>query len=167
MKLLLTLNPENATDDSVLQNQKTARAVLLDGSGNIALMHISKFGYHKLPGGGVEEGESIEGALRRECLEETGCEISIKEPLGRIVEYRKRYNLKQESFAYIAHVVEKKSSPQFEAGEIEEGSELVWIPLSQALELIKSENPGQYEGTFIVKREIAFLTEAMNLWTNA
>jgi ADP-ribose pyrophosphatase YjhB (NUDIX family) len=37
--------------------------------------------YHLLPGGGVESGETIEGALSREVEEETGLRIQLVKPL--------------------------------------------------------------------------------------
>ncbi|MCA0147210.1 NUDIX domain-containing protein [Rossellomorea vietnamensis] len=41
--------------------------------------YINRF---DLPGGSLEEGESLEEAMRREFLEETGIEIEIEEQIG-------------------------------------------------------------------------------------
>jgi 8-oxo-dGTP diphosphatase len=51
--------------------------------GGIVLVRHVKGGdaYHLLPGGGVETGESIDQALRREVLEETGLECEPVAPL--------------------------------------------------------------------------------------
>jgi 8-oxo-dGTP pyrophosphatase MutT (NUDIX family) len=55
-----------------------ARVVLLDGEGRVLLLHGSDpdrpqdGSWWITPGGGVEPGESLEQAARRELLEETG-----------------------------------------------------------------------------------------------
>jgi 8-oxo-dGTP diphosphatase len=33
--------------------------------------------HYELPGGGIEIGESVESGVRRECQEETGCDIQV------------------------------------------------------------------------------------------
>ena len=57
--------------------RRAARAVIFDESGKVALLHVTKDGYHKIPGGGVENGENEKDALCREALEEAGCEVKI------------------------------------------------------------------------------------------
>ncbi len=50
-----------------------ARGVILR-EGKLLMIHTDR-GDYKFPGGGVEPGESLEAALRRELLEETGREL--------------------------------------------------------------------------------------------
>ena len=59
------------------------RALVLDPAGRVALIrHNYRRGWY-LPGGGVDRGESMAAAARREVLEETGIEpITIDRILG-------------------------------------------------------------------------------------
>jgi 8-oxo-dGTP pyrophosphatase MutT (NUDIX family) len=52
-----------------------AHAVLLDEQGRILTLHSAYSGHWQLPGGGVRYGESLEQAVRRETLEETGLRL--------------------------------------------------------------------------------------------
>jgi 8-oxo-dGTP pyrophosphatase MutT (NUDIX family) len=58
----------------------SARAILVADRGCAVLRNAD--GVHVLPGGRLQADESIEAALRREILEETGCSISWSQPLG-------------------------------------------------------------------------------------
>jgi 8-oxo-dGTP diphosphatase len=67
MKVIKIINPENASDEEVkkFKVREAARAIVYDKDGNIAILNVSKQKYHKLPGGGIEEGEDIQSALKR------------------------------------------------------------------------------------------------------
>jgi len=52
MKLLLTLGDQFSLSD--YRMRKAARAAVFDHEGNLALLHVSKHHYYKLPGGGIE-----------------------------------------------------------------------------------------------------------------
>lgn len=52
-------------DTSSFRKRDAARAVLLDQNDQVYLMYVAVHGYHKLPGGGIDEGESVEQALAR------------------------------------------------------------------------------------------------------
>ena len=60
----------------------SARAILFDATGRVCLIRRVKRGveYWVFPGGGMEEGETLVGALRREVLEEVGSTITDISP---------------------------------------------------------------------------------------
>lgn len=74
MKNLLTIKEQDIVsnspviDTSVFRKRGAARAVLLDDSGQVYLLNVSKHSYHKLPGGGIDDGEDIKQALERELM---------------------------------------------------------------------------------------------------
>ncbi len=109
MKTLRIVNPENISEQEAqsFRTRQAARAILFDGQ-KIALLHVTKLNYHKLPGGGVESGEDIETALKRECLEEVGTEIEVGKEIGSIVEYRGQFNLVQTSHCLVVRVLGNK-----------------------------------------------------------
>jgi 8-oxo-dGTP diphosphatase len=91
MRLLKTITDKDFYGTDELSNATpriAVRAVLLDNTSHMALMYMGKYGFHTLPGGGVEASENYELALKREILEETGCNIIILNKLGYIMENR-------------------------------------------------------------------------------
>ena len=66
--------------------REAVRAVIMDNN-KILLIYSEKNGDYKLPGGGVEEGETYEEALIREVEEEAGVRVSINKELFRVMEY--------------------------------------------------------------------------------
>ncbi len=163
MPLIALINPEHVSDDeaAVFRRREAARAVVFDAEGRIALLHVAKKNYYKLPGGGLEGDEDRHLALRRECLEEIGCAIEIQGEVGMTVEYRKIFSLHQTSYVYRASVVGKKGSPEFTPEEAAEGFEVVWLPISDALTALRSSRATDAEGReYIVPRDIAVLETA-------
>lgn len=146
--------------------RQASRAVVFDVENNIALLAVTKHNYHKLPGGGVEEGEDFLEALKREALEEIGCEIAVNDELGKIIEYRDEYNLRQESFCYLAKLKGEKGKPDFTDEEIEDGFEILWTSLDDAIEILSKDEPNDYEGKFIKIRDLCFLEEAKKYENN-
>jgi ADP-ribose pyrophosphatase YjhB (NUDIX family) len=137
--------------------RKSARAVLVRDDGTIALQYLSNHFFHKLPGGGMEQDETLEQALHREVREEVGCDIRIVKPLGIVIEYRDAHDLIQISYGYIAEVMGEIGPTALDESEIAEGLQTVWVNPTEAIELIEKDKPNIYQGHFITERELAFL----------
>ena len=79
----------------------TARAVVKNQDGLYAVMYADKFMLHSLPGGGVEDGEDVQIALRREVYEETGCVCDEIQKLGIVAENRASLDYTQINYYFV------------------------------------------------------------------
>lgn len=154
--------PGGANKDSVnFRERHAARAIVSDNDGRIALLHVGQHHYHKLPGGGIEEGEDIEQALERELLEEIGCRVETTGELGEIIEHRDEWNQKQTSYCYLAKQIGETSPPDFTEKELGEGFAIVWAKnVTDAISLLEQDTPEEYGGKFIRERDLTFLKTA-------
>lgn len=143
-------------------HRKAVRAVLSDGAGRVALMHARQRNYYKLPGGGVDEGESLVDALDRELMEEVGAKATVTEMLGEVVEFRDFVKMKQTSYAFSASLNGEPSAPSPTQSEVDEGFEVKWVDgLGEAIKLVESKvNHDDIEVVFMSKRDAAILRAA-------
>lgn len=139
-----TFSSINSTETPKNINRRTAvRAIIIEGE-KILLVR-SNLGYYKLPGGGVEEGESHAMALIREVAEETGfLNCNVGEKLGITLEQRPDNSAANSCFQMESHhfqceLGDKKMASQALLGyELEEGYKPVWVPLQNAIDTNES-----------------------------
>jgi 8-oxo-dGTP diphosphatase len=171
MTNLLTIKEQDIVPDSPVVDTSTfrkrgaARAVLLNDEGQVYLLNVSKHGYHKLPGGGIDQGEDIKQAMERELMEEVGCKAEIVTELGTVIEYRNYDDggLEQTSYCYLAKQVGEQVASALEEGELAEGMvEVKASSIDDAIALLSQDKPDNLEGRFIQKRDLAFLRVARN-----
>ena len=136
--------------------RRASRGVLINGN-KIALLNATKYNYHKLPGGGIEKGESINQAFKREILEEVGCDCEILDQSGFVIEWRDKFKLLQISYVFLAKVVSKVGKNKFEQDEINEGFKLEWMPFKNATKILEEDKSINYEGNFVKLRDISII----------
>lgn len=163
---LLTLNT-NSTEPTDYTERKTAKGVVINDAGEV----LMRGPY--LIGGGVEEGETFEEALKREAMEEAGIEIEIIRPLGEVVSYRDALKMKYVIEGYLCKYIKTVSAPTTsDAEEIEQ--ELIWQKPDKAVRRvqedikdIQGEDKNLYEGDGYQSRlynrqmSLALLKEAL------
>ncbi|MCX6807439.1 MAG: NUDIX domain-containing protein [Patescibacteria group bacterium] len=154
---------ENENFETPYTLRKAVRAVIFNDKGEIAILNVSKRNYHKLPGGGIEAGEDIETALRREVLEETGSHIQITDEIGAIIEYRNQVKLLQISYCFIARTTGHLSETSFTEGEKANGFELIWAEIDDVISLMEKDSLEIYNGKFVQKRDLAVLRIARQM----
>ncbi|WP_028116325.1 NUDIX hydrolase [Ferrimonas senticii] len=105
----------------------------------ILLLYTRRYDDYSLPGGGVDAGESLQQALLREVVEETGARnVAIVEALGRYEELRPWYkddadNQRIHSYCYWCHADSELGQNQLEDYEQANGMVPVWLPLAEAI----------------------------------
>lgn len=139
------------------------RVLLENEEGKFCVVKSEKYGYFQLPGGGVEESESITEALRRETEEETGWLIKDIEPVGYTFEKRKDVRNTHSWDQSISYVFRAKPDRQvgvkYMEDEIAEGFAPAWMELDEIIsELEKGEgNIDSYSGCFSNRRDLSIV----------
>lgn len=123
---LLILNEKYASRNFVIR--PVVKGVVFNEAGQVLL--FSGF----LPGGGVEEGEDLISALKRECLEETGALVEVGEYLGTVVQYRNFLEKKYEIHGYFCKLIDRQRPTTTQ--EDEKGCSSEWRELDSTLQTL-------------------------------
>lgn len=143
-----------------MEVRKAARMVLLDGEGKVAIINVGESEYYKIPGGGVEDGEDLLEAAKREAREETGCEAEVIGELGRIETDIAGWDLHDVSEGFIGRVIGDKGAPEYDDYEKERGFGLEWHDLDEAVRMMTENEVEDSDKKALQERDLEFLRRA-------
>lgn len=142
MNTIVKITDEDFGDKSVEMNNPEvrygARGIVQRKDGMIAIFNKLNKNEYKLPGGGIDIGESPEQAFLREVLEETGCIVNEMKLIGIAEELKSKQNFKQISYVFISNVKEQTGKLSLTKKEQDEGGQIIWISPKEALERIEN-----------------------------
>lgn len=165
MECIISLNDKDIGEKVYKTNEpnirRAVRTILFNEKGEIAILHKKNKNEYKLVGGGIEENENMEEALRREVNEEAGCEIKDVVGFGYVEELRTVNNFMQISYIFISRVQKNKKQLNLTKQEQDEEAELSWFLPEVALKKIKgcydklipSKYSNLYNSRMVVKRD--------------
>lgn len=162
MKLIKSITDKCFINSDIISESKprrTVRAILKNEEDKIALMYMAKYKIYMFPGGGIEDGESLEEALRREILEETGCSCRIIKELGYIYENRGALDYTQESFYYVTKKIGEQVDVKLTQDEEDNMTSYDWYSIEDAYELLLISAHETLQQKFLQARDLAVLDE--------
>ena len=136
----------------------TARAIVRNQRGQYAVMYAEKYNIYTLPGGGVEDGEDVFTALRREILEETGCICDEVRELGTIYENRASLDYTQVNHYFVVTTHEAGQSHLTES-ELANNTVVQWHTFEEVNRLISKPTFDRVQGKYLQARDVAALRE--------
>lgn len=166
MKLICELNDKIILGQDGLSDKAprlTARAIVRSPENLYAVMYSHKFGLHSLPGGGVEDGEDVLNALRREVYEETGCVCDEIRELGIVSENRASLDYTQINHYFIVTASHIPMENHLTDAEQANGTIVKWVPLEKLLRLINEQEFERVQGKYLKARDVAALQAYTNL----
>lgn len=154
--------------DIAWKDRPTGKVVLFDGQGRVALIGNRVNDFFLLPGGGIEDGESVRDGALRECQEETGCTIELLRELGATEDFRSRDQKHCISYGYSARMI-SQGSPSLTSAEADVGAYVKWFALDEAQALfadqeekVKRGEVKFYNTCFNILRDALFIRRAAN-----
>lgn len=166
MKLICQLNDKTVLGTggmSMKAPRLTARAIVRNSEGLYAVMYADKWKLHSLPGGGVEDGEDVLTALRREVYEETGCACDLIQDLGIVAENRASLDYTQINHYFVVTTAHTPGENHLTDSELESRTVVKWVAFDELVRLINGQEFDRVQGKYLKARDVAALREYAKL----
>ena len=160
MRLLFEIDKKDYTEGGTVGRRPSVRGIIVRG-GKLAMVHSLKYDYYKLPGGGIDAGETHEETLIREVHEESGLRV-IPESLREWGFVRRKQKGKiedifiQENFYYFCDAEEHADAQSLDKYEADEEFTPEWVMPAAAIaanERAQRDTKSDKHGSVMVERE--------------
>ena len=144
----------------ILRN--AVRAVIVNEN-KILMVRLGKTNEYKFPGGGIEKNETVEEALKREVLEEAGCNVAkIEEKIGIMIELGiaeedKKSVFKMVSEYYNVRIDSNRFDQKLDKYEEELEFMPCWMEIEKAYKTNREIINNRYASTPWIRRETRVL----------
>lgn len=144
-----------------MKTRYATRTVLLDRNDQIAILYVAKHNYYKIPGGGIEEGEDLVTAAKREVLEEAGCDCEIIAELGRTENDLPGWGMHDISNGFLARIIGEQGATSYDDYEIERGFHLEWCEnIDMAIAKITKTIATDQDAAILQARDLGYIKRA-------
>ena len=133
----------NLTPDHPQSFTRIATRAIVIKKDKILLMFTERYNDYSLPGGGVDEGESLIEGFKRELNEETGAQaIRNIDAFGLYEEYRPHQSEKHFSecsmmhmlsYCYTCDIADQLAETKLEDYEVKNGMQVRWVSIDKAI----------------------------------
>ena len=143
-----TIKQISSTFKGDLRKSRTSCRGLVVQDGKVLLVHELNKDVYMSPGGGLEQGESLEECCRRELMEEAGLQVEVGEHLFEIYEYVfDELFIANYFLCKVTGVGEMALTPT----EIDHGVTPEWVEIDKAIEIFShySEKTPDHESLYL------------------
>lgn len=164
MQQLFEIDLHDYEPEDDVFSRPSARGIIFDDCGKIALVYSQSEKYYKFPGGGIHKDEDKKEALIREVREETGLIVvpeSIKE-FGSVLR-RQKSNIspntifEQENFYYFCKVKNEIVKQKLDDYEAAAEFVLKFVYLNDAINTNLNYRTEDYSNEIMIKRDTKLL----------
>lgn len=160
MRLLFEIDTKDYDPKGKAFVRPSVRGIIIR-HGRVAMVHSLKYDYYKFPGGGIENGESLEQALVREVAEESGLQVipqSIREYglVHRVQKGQEEAMFIQDNYYFLCDVEAEVHLQHLDDYEAEERFTLEFVNPSHAIHTNRNLNHGPKDPN-MVEREARVL----------
>ncbi len=141
---------------------RSARGIVLDKENRIGILYIKESDRYELPGGEINENESIDETFFREIKEEIGCDCEIIKELGYVELNYAKHDVVWISYYFLARLVGGKGTPCYTEEELTKTITVEWHTPNDAIRLIERNKEESNSSIFLKMSCLMALREDFN-----